>query len=147
MLIAALSARYTDDAKADRKPLDAAYAAAMEKVAAKFPGDDEIAVLYAESVMDESPWNYWQPGGHEPTPQAAPIVPTLGRVLARNPGHPGAAHFYIHAVEASDRPQRSQPLAEPMPGPGPTAGHLRHRPSPIYYRVGRYLDALSVNKM
>ena len=147
MLIAALSARYTDDAKADRKPLDAAYAAAMEKVAAKFPDDDDIAVLYAESVMDESPWNYWQPGGHEPTPQAAPIVPTLERVLARNPRHPGAAHFYIHAVEASDRPQRAEPFADRMRGSMPAAGHLVHMPSHIYYRVGRYLDALSVNKM
>ena len=146
MLIAALSARYTDDAKADRKPLDAAYAAAMEKVARKFPDDDEIAVLYAESVMDVSPWNYWQPGGHEPTPQAAPIVPTLERVLARNPGHPGAAHFYIHAVEASDRPQRAEPFADRMRGSMPAAGHVVHMPSHIYYRVGRYLDALSVNK-
>jgi tetratricopeptide (TPR) repeat protein len=146
MLIGALSARYTDDPKADRKPLDAAYAAAMEKVAAKFPDDDEIAVLYAESVMDVSPWNYWQPSGHEPTPQAAPIVPTLERVLARNPAHPGAAHFYIHAVEASDRPQRAEPFADRLRGAMPAAGHLVHMPSHIYYRVGRYLDALSVNK-
>src|ERR1700761_6568554 len=146
MLIAALSARYTDDAKADRKPLDAAYAAAMEKVAAKFPGDDEIAVLYAESVMDESPWNYWQPGGHEPTPQAAPIVPTLERVLARNSSHPGAAHYYIHAVEASDRPRRAVPFAERLSAAMPAAGHLVHMPSHIYYRVGRYLDAYAVNK-
>jgi tetratricopeptide (TPR) repeat protein len=147
MLIAALSARYSDDAKADRKPLDAAYAAAMQKVAAKFPEDDEVAVLYAESVMDLSPWNYWQPGGHEPNPQSAPIVPTLERVLARNPAHPGAAHFYIHAVEASDRPQRAEPFADRLRGEMPAAGHLVHMPSHIYYRIGRYLDALSVNKM
>src|SRR5262249_7526340 len=82
-LIAAISARYADDPKADRKVLDAAYAAAMSKVAAQFPDDNQIAVLYAESVMDLSPWNYWQPGGHEPNPQSAPIVPTLERVLAR----------------------------------------------------------------
>ena len=65
-LIAALSARYADNPKADRKALDAGYAAAMGKVAAEFPEDNEIAVLYAESVMDVSPWNYWQPGGREP---------------------------------------------------------------------------------
>ena len=65
-LIAAVSTRYAKDAKADRVPLDAAYALAMEKVAAQFPDDNEIAVLYAESVMDLSPWNYWQPGGHVP---------------------------------------------------------------------------------
>ena len=146
MLIAALSKRYAEDPKADRKELDAAYAAAMEKAAEKFPDDDDIAVLYAESVMDVSPWNYWQPGGHEPTPQAAPIVPTLERVLARNPAHPGAAHYYIHAVEASDRPQRAEPFADRLRDAMPAAGHLVHMPSHIYYRVGRYLDAFSVNK-
>src|ERR1700722_8971321 len=87
-LIGALSTRYARDAKADRVPLDAAYASAMEKVAAQFPDDNEIAVLYAESVMDLSPWNYWQPGGHAPNEQSGPIVPTLDRVLARNPNHP-----------------------------------------------------------
>jgi hypothetical protein len=100
-LIAALVTRYTQDPKADRTSLDAAYAAAMGKVAADFPDDNEIAVLYAEALMDLSPWNYWQPGGHEPNPQSAPIVPTLERVLAKEPNHPGAIHFYIHAVEAS----------------------------------------------
>jgi tetratricopeptide (TPR) repeat protein len=146
MLIAALSKRYAEDPKADRKELDEAYAAAMEKAAEKFPDDGDIAVLYAESVMDVSPWNYWQPGGHDPTPQAAPIVPTLERVLARNPAHPGAAHYYIHAVEASDRPQRAEPFADRLRGAMPAAGHLVHMPSHIYYRVGRYLDAFSVNK-
>src|SRR4051794_34789167 len=80
-LIAALAQRYVQDAKADRGPLDAAYAQAMSSVEAQFPDDDEIAVLYAESVMDISPWNYWQPGGKEPNPQSAQVVPTLERVL------------------------------------------------------------------
>jgi tetratricopeptide (TPR) repeat protein len=145
-LIGALSERYAEDPQADRKALDAAYAAAMRKAAEEFPDDDDIAVLYAESVMDLSPWNYWQAGGHEPTPQAAPIVPTLERVLARNPSHPGAAHYYIHAVEASDRPQRAVPFADRLSTAMPAAGHLVHMPSHIYYRVGRYLDAYAVNK-
>ena len=145
-LIAALSARYAENPKADRKALDAAYAAAMGKVAAEFPEDNEIAVLYAESVMDVSPWNYWQPGGREPNPQSVAIVPTLERVLARDPNHPGAMHYYIHAVEASDRPERAEPHADRLRGAIPGAGHLVHMPSHIYYRVGRYLDALSDNK-
>jgi tetratricopeptide (TPR) repeat protein len=145
-LIAALSTRYAADAKADRAALDAAYAAAMAKVAAQFPDDNEIAVLYAESLMDLSPWNYWQPGGQAPNPQSADIVPTLERVLARAPDHPGAIHYYIHAVEASDRPQRAEPYADRLRGAVPGAGHLVHMPSHIYYRVGRYLDALAVNK-
>jgi tetratricopeptide (TPR) repeat protein len=145
-LIAALAARYVADAKTERAQLDTAYAAAMAKVAAEFSDDDEVAVLYAESVMDLSPWNYWQPGGREPNPQSAPIAPTLERVLARSPDHPGAIHYYIHAVEASDRPQRAEPYADRLRGAVPGAGHLVHMPSHIYYRVGRYFDALAVNK-
>jgi tetratricopeptide (TPR) repeat protein len=145
-LIAALAPRYTQDPKAERAPLDAAYAEAMGKVAAEFPDDNEIAVLYAESVMDLSPWNYWQPDGREPNPQSVAIVPTLERVLARDPNHAGAIHYYIHAVEASDRPQRAEPYADRLRGAIPGAGHLVHMPSHIYYRVGRYLDALADNK-
>ena len=145
-LIAALSTRYTRDAKADRVPLDTAYALAMEKVAAQFPEDNEIAVLFAESVMDLSPWDYWKADGRTPNPQSGPIVPTLERVLARDPDHPGAIHYYIHAVEASDRPERAEPYADRLRGAIPGSGHLVHMPSHIYYRVGRYLDALADNK-
>jgi len=145
-LIAALALRYSSDPKVARAPFDAAYAAEMAKVVAQFPDDDEIATLYAEAVMDLSPWDYWKPGGQEPNPQSTPIVPTLELVLARNPNHPGAIHFYIHAVEASDRPKRAEPYADRLRGTIPGAGHLVHMPSHIYYRVGRYLDALEDNK-
>jgi len=145
-LIDAVAVRYASDPKAVRAPLDKAYAAEMAKAAAKFSDDDDIAALYAESVMDLSPWDYWKPGGREPNPQSTPIVPTLERVLARNPNHAGAIHFYIHAVEASDRPKRAEPYADRLRGAIPGAGHLVHMPSHIYYRVGRYLDALQDNK-
>ena len=145
-LIAALGIRYSSDPKAERTQLDAAYAEAMKHVATRFPDDNDIAVLYAESVMDLSPWDYWQKGGSESNPQSAPIVPTLQAVLARAPDHFGAIHLYIHAVEASDRPERAEPYADRMRGAVPGAGHLVHMPSHIYYRVGRYLDALADNK-
>jgi tetratricopeptide (TPR) repeat protein len=145
-LIGALVARYGNDPKAARPPLDAAYATEMAKVAKQFSDDDDIATLYAESVMDLSPWDYWKPGGREAKPQSVPIVPTLERVLARNPNHAGAIHLYIHAVEASDRPKRAEPYADRLRGAIPNAGHLVHMPSHIYYRVGRYLDALEDNK-
>ncbi|XIA62402.1 tetratricopeptide repeat protein [Bradyrhizobium sp. TZ2] len=115
-LISALAARYGSDPKAGRTPFDAAYAAEMAKVAKQFADDDEIATLYAEAVMDISPWDYWKPGGREAKPQSVPIVPTLERVLARNPNHVGAIHLYIHAVEASDRPKRAEPYADRLRG-------------------------------
>jgi hypothetical protein len=130
-LIAALATRYAADPKAEREKLDAAYAGAMADVAAKFSDDNDIAALYAEAVMDLSPWNYWQPGGAEPNPQSAPILPTLERVLAKDPNHAGAIHLYIHAVEASDRPQRAEPYADRLRGAMPGAGHLVHMPSHI----------------
>jgi tetratricopeptide (TPR) repeat protein len=145
-LIGALTARYGSDPKAARPAFDKAYASAMAKVTAQYPDDDEIATLYAEAVMDLSPWDYWKPGGREPNPQSVPIVPTLERVLARSPDHPGAIHLYIHAVEASDRPKRAEPFADRLRNAIPGAGHLVHMPSHIYYRVGRYLDALEDNK-
>jgi tetratricopeptide (TPR) repeat protein len=145
-LIGALALRYAPQGTANRAQLDRDYAAAMSRVAARFPEDNEIAVLYAESLMDLSPWDYWKPGGREPNPQSVAIVPTLERVLAKEPNHPGAIHFYIHAVEASDRPERAEPYADRLRGAIPGAGHLVHMPSHIYYRLGRYLDALADNK-
>jgi tetratricopeptide (TPR) repeat protein len=67
-------------------------------------------------------------------------------VLARSPDHLGAIHYYIHAVEASDRPQRAEAPADRLRGAIPGAGHLVHMPSHIYFRLGRYRDALEDNK-
>ncbi|MBN2702094.1 MAG: tetratricopeptide repeat protein [Methylothermaceae bacterium] len=145
-LIEALAERYAEDPKADRKPLDRAYAAAMAKVAERFPEDDDIAVLYAESLMDVSPWDYWQDHGRQPKGQTAKILNVLERVLVRHPDHPGAIHYYIHMVEASDRPERAEPYADRLGGLMPGAGHLVHMPGHLYYRIGRYLDALEANR-
>lgn len=145
-LIKALAARYSDDPNADRKTLDAAYAEAMGKAAARYPNDQNIAVLYAESLMNLSPWDYWEAGGAKPKGKTAELVATLERVLKTNSDHPGAIHYYIHTVEASTDPKRAEPYAERLGKLMPGAGHLVHMPSHIYYRVGRYKDSLAVNK-
>ncbi len=85
-LIGALAQRYSPDPKAERQALDADYAAAMGEVAARFPDDDTIQVLYAEALMDLTPWDYWEPGGVTPKGRTADIVATLEKVLARSPG-------------------------------------------------------------
>jgi tetratricopeptide (TPR) repeat protein len=143
--IQALAARYAPAPVANRAPLDRAYADAMREVTRRFPDDLDAATLFAEALMDLSPWRYWTRDG-EPTEYAPEIVATLESVVARNPNHPGANHLYIHAVEASQTPERAVPAAERLETLVPGAGHLVHMPGHTYWRVGRYQDALRVNQ-
>jgi tetratricopeptide (TPR) repeat protein len=145
-LIEALAARYSADPKAERAQLDHAYAAALGSVAQRFADDEQIALLYAEALMDLQPWDYWEAGGVAPKGNTAQILTLIEKVLARNPNHPGAIHFYIHMVEASSDPKRAEPYADRLGALMPAAGHLVHMPSHIYYRVGRYLDSLDANR-
>ena len=119
-LIGALAARYTNDAKAERPPLEMAYAEAMGKVVALFPRDQDIGALYAEAIMDTQPWDYWEAGGTQSKGRGGEILATLERVLKDNPDHPGAIHYYIHVVESSSAPERALPyakrLGQQMPG-------------------------------
>jgi tetratricopeptide (TPR) repeat protein len=145
-LIEALAQRYAADPATERRTLDGAYAEAMMDVAKRYPDDNEITVLTAESLMDLSPWDYWQAGGTQPKGHTAEIIRMLEGVMKRNPDHIGAIHYYIHMVEASDRPERAVPGADRLASFGLEAGHLVHMPSHIYYRVGRYLDSLAANR-
>jgi tetratricopeptide (TPR) repeat protein len=145
-LINALTARYSADPAAERPPLDRAYADAMREVVARFPDDLDIATLYAEALMDLSPWVYWTEGGTTPNDGMEDLVPTLEKVFAADPNHIGAIHLYIHAVEASDRPERAEPYADRLAAMQLSAGHLVHMPSHIYFRLGRYADSLVANK-
>ncbi len=143
-LIEALATRYADPAPADRKPLDTAYAEAMAEVVRAFPGDDDAATLYAEALMDLTPWAYWNADG-APNTQTPALVGALERVLQRNPDHIGAMHYYIHAVEASPTPQRAEAHADRLAQLAPGSGHLVHMPAHIYIRTGRYHDATLTN--
>jgi tetratricopeptide (TPR) repeat protein len=145
-LIAAIAARYNTDPRFERPLLDEAYAGAMASAAEKFPGDLDIQAMYAEALMDRSPWNYWEAGGQKPREMVAPLVPTLEMVLKKEPSHIGAIHLYIHAVEASADAKRAEPFADKLAKLAPNAGHLVHMPAHIYYRLGRYKDSLSINQ-
>ena len=143
-LIAALATRYATPPPADRSGLDSAYARAMGDVARRFPNDPEAAVLHAEALMDLRPWNYWTAEGAL-QPGMAEALAQLERASAKDPRHPGACHFFIHAVEAL-QPERAVACAERLAGLMPGAGHLVHMPGHIYIRVGRYLDAIRANE-
>ena len=143
-LIRALAKRHSADPSAKREALDRAYADAMRDVARQFPDDLEAATFYADAMMNLRPWNLWAMDG-TPQPGTEEIIVTLERVLAKNPEHPYAIHLYIHAVEASPTPGRAEPAADRLARLMPGAGHLTHMPAHIYWRVGRYTDAVSTN--
>ena len=142
--IQALAKRYSAKPVADRKPLDAAYANAMRAIAKQYPDDLDAATLFAEALMDKSPWSYWTKEG-QPKPETSELLAILDSVLTKNPHHPGANHLYIHAVEAG-HPELGIAAADRLRNLVPGSGHLVHMPSHIYIRVGRYHDAAIANE-
>jgi len=144
-LIEALAQRFTDPAPEERGELDLAYADAMREVWVRFPEDPLVGTLFADALMNISlDWRAWgrdeERGEHTPE-----IVATLEGVIAMAPDHAGANHFYIHAVEGSDRPERALVSADKLEGLMPAAGHLVHMPSHIYVRLGMYDEAVAAN--
>lgn len=142
--VEALAVRYSAKKAATRKSKDEAYAKAMRRLAHEYPEDTDAATLFAEALMVLRPWDYWRADGR-PQPGTEDIVTTLERALQQHPDHPGACHYYIHAVEASPDPQRGLPCAMRLPSLMPGAGHLVHMPAHIYMRVGRYREASERN--
>jgi len=143
--IEALVTRYVSRKGAKRKGLDEAYAKAMRLVAQRFPEDDDASTLFAEAMMDLRPWDFWK-GDGKPQPGTDEIVTTLESVLARNPDHPGACHYYIHVLEASPFPERALACAARLPELMPGAGHLVHMPAHLYIRLGKYHEAAERNE-
>lgn len=144
-LIKAMALRYSPDKSADRKPLDQAYADAMEAIYASNLGDQDIATFYAEALMDLTPWDYWERDFRTAKPHIAKAIAAVEKVLGENPDHPGAIHLYIHLTEPSRTPERAAPYADRLAGLLPAAGHLVHMPGHTYFRIGRYLDSLATN--
>jgi len=143
-LIQALSTRYSADTSITTEDLNLAYMNAMKKVVATFPEDDQIQTLFAASVMNTVPWNYWDKEGN-PSPNIFEAKAALEKAIQLNPDNPGAHHYYIHMVELP-KPDLAEASADKLGTLMPGAGHIVHMPSHIYIRVGRYYDAVKVNQ-
>ncbi len=143
-LITALSMRYKWPAPDDRRSLDSSYADAMREVYETFPRDMDVAVLYADALMNLRPWDLWTADGKQ-QPGTDKIIAVLEYVLENQPDHPGACHFYIHTMEASPYPEKALPAANQLRNRIPGAGHLVHMPSHIDIRLGHYEDAIIAN--
>ena len=143
--IDALAVRYTGKAE-DRAKADRAFADAMRKLVASYPTDLDARTMYAESLMDLRPWNYWTRDG-EPYEETLEIQRALEHVLDRNRNHPGALHYWIHLWEPTDTPERAEAEADRLLPLMPGAGHIVHMPAHIYMRVGRHADVVKSNQM
>ena len=143
--IDALVRRYSKDPEDDRKQLAVNYKDAMKQVMKQYPDDLDAATLYAESLMNLRPWALWTANG-EPEEGTLEVLEVIEGVLRRNPDHPGANHYYIHAVEASKNPQRALPSANRLGLLMPGAGHMVHMPSHIYIRTGDHELSATVNE-
>jgi tetratricopeptide (TPR) repeat protein len=142
--VEALSARYSADVKADRPALARAFSEAMRELSRRFPDDLDAAVIYAESLMNLTPWKLWTLDAR-PAANTEEIVRVLESVLLRSPNHLGANHYYIHAVEASRNPARALPSANRLAAISETSGHLLHMPAHIYARTGDHAGAAAAN--
>lgn len=142
--IDAMARRYQAGFVEDRSALDKAYAAAMRELTRQFPDDLDAHVLFSEALMNTMPWDYWLKD-RSPKPETEEAFAALRYVINRNPDHPGANHFYIHAVEAGPHPEQGIPSADRLRDYAPQAGHLVHMPAHIYIRVGQYYEAEIAN--
>src|SRR5271167_1246412 len=143
--IQALAKRFPADPKSDLKKAAEEYRDAMRQVVSEFPDDLDAATLFAEAGMNLHPWGLWRVDG---TPEAGTeeIVSTLESVMKRDPNHLGAIHYYIHAVEASNNPERALAGANKLAALAPGAGHIVHMPAHVYIRTGDYAAAVKTNQ-
>jgi tetratricopeptide (TPR) repeat protein len=143
-LIIALKSRYSNPWPKDRAGLDQAYAEAMAKVWAKYPTNSDVGTLYAEAMMQRKPWKLYSLD-RKPAEGTMEIRAVLEKVMALDPLHPGAKHFYIHTVEASARPDDALKAARELNDMVPASGHLLHMPSHIYIQTGDWQEAIDQN--
>jgi len=122
-----------------------AYADAMRAMAARYPDDPEALTIYAESLMIPVRWHWYAADG-KPAAGVAEAEHTLEAVIRRWPQHPGANHYYIHAVESSPTPERAIPSAQRLMGIVPWAGHMVHMPGHIWLVLGDWETAAGVNE-
>ncbi len=126
------------------------YANAMRQVYRDFGDDLDVAALFAEALMNRSPWLLWNLEKSEPADGADTIeaMETLERAF-ENPlsrTHPGVLHMYIHLMEMSPFPERALKAADWLRHLVPDAGHLLHMSTHIDVLCGQYHDVVACNE-
>ena len=144
-LIRAYTARYADSSKTGAQ-LDSAYAGAMADVFRRHPNDPDAGALYGESLMLLARRRYWNHHDGSPAAGTRELLAALEQAMRAAPHHAGANHYYIHALEMSPTPQRALVAADRLQQLAPGAGHLVHMSGHVYFRLGRWDDAVRANE-
>jgi tetratricopeptide (TPR) repeat protein len=151
-LIRALSARFPAAVPpSDCGPWSAGYADAMREVYRAHPDDLDVAALFADALMNLSPWALWDLRTGEPSAASCTVEAraVLERALATDAGreHPGVLHFYVHLMEMSPFPELALPAGDLLRDLVPDAGHLRHMPTHLDVLCGNYSRVVSSNAL
>lgn len=150
-LIEAIPKRYPESASIkDFSPWNDAYADAMRKVYAANPHDLDVCCLFAEAIMNRTPWQLWdlpsgQPAEGADTLEAIAVLEKAFNQFSEAWDHPGLLHMYIHLMEMSPHPERALRHGDRLSTLVPDAGHLLHMPTHIDVLCGDYINVVSRN--
>ena len=149
-LAQAIAARYpATELDGDGSAWNAAYAGAMREVYRAYPDDLDVATLFADALMNITPWALWDQTTGEPAAGTGTLEAkaVLERALASDGGrgHPGVLHMYIHLMEMSARPEDALQAGDWLRDLAPDAGHLRHMPTHLDVLCGDYRGVVSSN--
>lgn len=152
MLVDAIDARMpTSDDDRDFAAWDKRYLDGMKKAYDQYPEDLDVACLYSEAMMIQTPWNSWNLQTGEPTPgsHALEVERTLERALQdpRSDNHPGLLHLYIHLEEMSQHPEKAVVAGDKLLHLVPDGGHAVHMPSHLDILIGDYRRAITSNAL
>lgn len=155
-LLKALEKRFQRTDETDVETLESwndEFAVAMREVYRAFPDDLDVSALFAEALINRTPWQLWDLETGEPAEGAdtleaiAVVEKALNQVeMTGAQPHPGLLHLYIHVVEMSPRPERAMRAADQLRELVPDAGHLLHMPSHIDVLCGQYHNAIVANR-
>ena len=112
-----------------------AFAKAMAAVAAAHPEDDEAQAFYALALLATLP------RGDAALPVRKQAGGIAEKVFARNPNHPGAAHYILHAYDHGSLVPGALPAARAYAKIAPAASHALHMPAHAFLQVGFWDEA------
>lgn len=129
------------------------YARAMRTVYQAYPDDWDVVTLFAEALINRTPWQLWhletgQPADGADTLEAIEVLErALGQMeKANTEAHAGLLHIYIHVMEMSPHPEKALPAADQLRQLEADTGHLSHMPSHIDILCGDYYNAVLANQ-